>query len=220
MSTPQTPQTATANTDTAPFWKNPFLWAALIGMVALPLMRPFLRRVPKPPPVINALPAFSLVDHNGKKFTLETMKGKVYVVDLFFTRCRSICLQLTHYMKRLQDRLDRAKSPVRLLSITVDPGFDTPDKLKAYGQKYKINFRRWSMVTGPKAIVHKLVKKGFLTALGPKKKDAGVFDIAHSGKLILVDQEGKVRGYYKASPMGVDEVFHRAKHVLKQGRSR
>lgn len=205
-----------APTTSVPLWKNPFLWAALIGMIGLPLMRPYLRRVPAPPPVINALPEFSLTDQNGKPFSLQSMKGKVTVVDLFFTRCPSICLQLTHYMKRLAKRLERSRSPVRLLSISVDPEFDTPARLRAYGKKYGIGWKRWSLLTGKKQVVHALVKKGFLTALGKKTKRAGVLDIAHSGKLILVDQRGNVRGYYKASPLGVDEVFHRAKHVLNQ----
>ena len=202
---------------TGSLFSSPFFWAALTGMITLPLLRPLMRRVPKPPPVLSALPSFELIDQDGSAFGKKHMKGRVFVVGLFFTRCQSICLRLTYAMKRLQARILRRKVKIHLLSITVDTEYDKPEVLRRYAKKYKADLRRWTFLTGDASKVSKLVRKGFKTALGPKKKGPGnVMDITHSGKLILVDSNGQIRGYFSFDEMGRDEVFHRALHVLKQ----
>ncbi|HXV77877.1 MAG TPA: SCO family protein [Candidatus Polarisedimenticolaceae bacterium] len=201
---------------------SPYLWAVLAGLILIPAMRPFLRHEPAPPAVQFELPEFRLVDSRGAAFGSDDLDGRVYVADFIFTRCGSICPALTRSMKLLDRRFrERGVDGVHLVSITVDPTYDTPEVLARYADEHAIDLERWTLLTGPPASVRSLVIDGFRLGLGqapetgtPPESPA---EIAHSGKLVLVDGSGGVRGYYDADGEGLDEVFHRTLHVLKQG---
>lgn len=201
--------------------RSPFFWAAAAAVITLPLIRPLLRHVPDPPPRTGTLPAFSLVDQAGRPFSNQDLKGKVFVVDFFFTTCQSICPRLTKAMRSLQQRFERENVPVRLLSITVDPENDTPKKLMAYAEKYGADLERWTFVTGPKDAVRHLIVDGFKTHLGERVKDSNnLIDISHAGLFVIVDGDGGIRGYYRPDKMGLDEMFHRSQHVLREMQGR
>lgn len=207
-----------------PFWRNPWILAALSVMIAMPLLRPFLRHVPKPPPVMSTLPSFKLTDQNGKPFTLKQMKGQVTIVNFFFTRCPSICPVLTRAMKTLQDRFTKHKLPIRLVSISVDSKYDNPKRLLAYANKWGADLKRWTFVTGSAKDIKELAVKGFRTAMSRPNKIASFDDITHSSRLILIDAKGRIRGrpdktgqpigYFGSSKLALDELFHRSQHTL------
>jgi protein SCO1/2 len=199
--------------------KSPYPWALLLGIVTLTLIRPLLRHEPPPPPVLGELPAFALTTADGAAFGLDDMRGRVWLVDFFFTRCGSICPRLTAAMHGLEERLATAEVglDVQLLSITVDPDNDTAEVLRAYARDHDADPRRWTFLTGDRDAVAHLVEQGFRTPVGaPRQDDAGWIDIAHSGRIVLVDRAGRVRGYYDADEPGLDEAFHRARHVLRE----
>ncbi len=200
-----------------PSWllRHPYLWAFLAGILTLTLMRPLLRRVPDPPPVLAELPAFALVDQDGRRFGSADLAGTVYVANFFFTRCVSICPLLMQRMAELRERYDEERvDGVRLVSISVDPEHDTPERLREYAAARGIDPLRWSLLTGDPPAVRSLIERGFLTAVGSPPEDPGAsFDILHGGKLVLVDGEGRIRGYYDSDALGLDEVFHRSRHV-------
>ena len=204
----------------APFYRNPFVIAFLAGIVTLTLIRPLLRREPEPPPVLSQLPAFSLTDQEGRAYGSAELTGQVYITSFFFTRCPSICPALMHDVRKLQDGFaERGVEGVRLVSITVDPENDTPAVLKQYGQLLKADFGRWTFLTGPPAEVEALVVGGFKTPMDRAESGPGsAMDIAHTGKIVLVDGSGRIRGYYGTDEMGLDEAFNRAQHVLKEQR--
>jgi protein SCO1/2 len=201
-----------------PFYASPYVWAFLAGIVLLTLMRPLLRYEPDPPPVLGQLPEFRLVDDRGRPFGSAELAGQVWVGNLFFTRCRSICPVLTAAMGRLQDRYDEyGIEGIRLVSISVDPLHDTPERLREYAGTWAVDERRWTLLTGEPERIERLAVEGFKSFLGPAAADEqGGFDIAHLGKLVLVDGQGRIRGYYDADPAGLDEVFHRSQHVLRE----
>jgi len=197
--------------------RSPFFWAAAAAVITLPLVRPLLRHVPDPPPRVGTLPGFRLVDQTGRPFGNKDLVGKVHVVDFFFTTCQSICPRLTRAMKALQDRFEKNKVPVRLLSITVDPENDTPEVLAAYAKKYGADLKRWTFVTGTEAQVRELIVEGFKTHMGQKEKIGdNLIDISHAGLFVIVDGEGGIRGYYRPDEQGLDEMFHRSQHVLRE----
>ncbi len=201
---------------TSPVLRNPFLWAFLIGIVSLTLIRPLLRRVPEPPPLLVQLPAYRLVDSGGGSFGSADLAGKVYVANFFFTRCVSICPDLTRSMARLAARYAEARvADVLLVSITVDPEHDTPERLAEYAAAHGVDPRRWALLTGEPERVRELILGGFKMALGrAEQHQDSLVDIAHSGKLVLVDGAGWIRGYYDSDAEGQDETFHRSRHVL------
>jgi len=183
----------------------------------LTLLRPLLRHEPDPPPVLGQLPEFRLTGSAGETFGSAELAGQVYVAGFFFTRCVSICPLLTAAMGRLQRRYDEAGvEGVRLVSITVDPEYDTPERLREYGEERGVDPRRWKLLTGDPEAIRRLILEGFRTPLGEPQTNAGLMDIAHSGKLVLVDGRGAIRGYYDYDPTGLDEIFHRSRHLLPE----
>jgi protein SCO1/2 len=140
----------------------------------------------------GAAPEFSLTDQNGKTVTRADLAGKVWIADFIFTNCAGTCPMLTDTMIRLQGALPKE---VHLVSFSVDPGRDTPDVLAAYAAKVEADKDRWHFLTGEKEKLYDLSIKGFKLAL----EDTGGTDaepITHSTRLVLVDKEGKIRGYY------------------------
>ena len=199
-------------------FRNPWVWAFFIGIVTLTAIRPLLRRVPEPPPVLFQLPEYSLVASDGRPFGSAELRGQVYIASFFFTSCRSICPPLMHGVKQLQEGLARNEvQGIKLVSISVTPEQDTPSVLTDYGKTLGVDPARWILLTGDEQRVKEIVVGGFKTPIDPVPQGgAEPMDIAHSGKLVLVDGLGRVRGYYDSSEMGLDEVFNRAQHVLRQ----
>jgi protein SCO1/2 len=202
-----------------PLWQNPFVWAFVVGCVMVTLIRPFLRFEPKPPPVLSELPAFSLVDQDGKPFGNADLRGQVWIASFFFTKCPSVCPLLMQRMAALQNRFQAEHvDGIRLVSLTVDPVNDTPERLRAAAPGYGVDPTRWTLLTGPIERVHDLCVNGFKV---PGFDGTGMIngDIPHTTKVVLVDPHGRIRGYYDTDEQGLDEVFWRAQHVAKEARS-
>jgi protein SCO1/2 len=196
-----------------PLWRNPYVWAFVIGCVTVTLMRPLLRHVPPPPPVLGTLPDFQLVDPHGAPFGSADLRGQVYVASFFFTRCPSVCPLLMTRMKQLQDRFrNDGIHGIRLVSITVDPANDTPEVLREAEPRYGVDEAHWTLLTGPPDRVRTLCVDGFHVP-GFEQAYRGEGDIPHTTKVVLVDQRGRIRGYYDTDESGLDEVYWRAQHV-------
>lgn len=203
-------------------WVRKYIWwiGGLGGVFMVTVMRPFLIHRPPPPPVIAQLPAeFSLVDQDGAPFTPASMAGEVYVVGFMFTRCPSLCPQITAAMQRFETALEDGgiDDRVRLLSVSIDPEYDTPEKLREYAAAYDIDQDNWTMVTATEpAQTERFVVDGFKLAIGDKTEvEPGVYDIAHSSKLALVDKKGGIRGVYSIDPEGLEELYHRALAIVR-----
>lgn len=206
-------------------WLRKHIWlvAGVLGVVTVTAIRPFLRRVPDPPPVMHVLPDYALVDDHERPFRPETLHGKVWVAGFVFTSCPSTCPAVTRAMQDLHARFERNDIDVEMVSFTVDPAHDTPQVLRAYAEQAGAD-EQWRFVTGDPAAIRALVRDGFKLGIGdatPTADDADLYDIAHSTKLALVDPEGNVRGFYGIEPdEGLDEIYHRAQHVLAEARKR
>lgn len=206
---------------TGSFWsrlkRNPWFWSALFGVVFLTAIRPLTRHVPDPPPVLSTLPAFELIDQSGETFGTRDLHGHVYVASFFFTTCKSICPALMRAISELQRRYDRIDASIRIVSITVDPESDSPQVLKDYASKMGIDTERWSLLTGDRESIKRLLIDGFRADMGEKEQvSPNLVDIAHSSKVVLVDKNGNIRGYYGTDPHGLDEAFHRSLHVAAE----
>jgi protein SCO1/2 len=138
------------------------------------------------------VPQFSLTDQNGRTITKNDLAGKVWIADFIFTNCAGTCPMITASMSRLQSDFPRE---VHLVSFSVDPLRDTPEALAEYAAKVKADNDRWHFLTGEKQTLHDLSIKGFKLAL----EETGGSDtepITHSTRLVLIDKEGNIRGYY------------------------
>ncbi|MCA9690782.1 MAG: SCO family protein [Myxococcales bacterium] len=198
------------------FMRYPWHISFVLGIILITVQGLRMRHIPEPPPVLFQVPEFSLVDQSGREVTRDSLRGQVWIGSFFFTSCPSICPKITKSMLDLQSRLQSEGVDVKLVSFTVDPDNDTPEVLARYAKTIGADLERWRFVTGPRAQMEQLVVGGFKTAMDPSKRDGDVemYDIAHSTKLVLVDRDGGVRGYYDTDAQGLDEVFHRSWHVL------
>jgi SCO1/SenC len=125
---------------------QPWLWAGFIALImAVPLLRQRLELPLPPPPVLGSVPAFRLVDQTGAVFGPERLAGRVWVANFIFTRCPSICPEMTGRLVRLQPRLGEA---VELVSVSVDPDYDTPEQMRAFAERHRANSPRWHFLTG------------------------------------------------------------------------
>ena len=200
-----------------PWYKSPYLWFFVIGCVTLTALRPFLRHTPEPPPVLGTAPAYRMVDQAGRAFGSDDLRGRVYVASFFFTRCTSICPKLMYQVRTLQDRMAReGEEGIHLVSISVDPENDTPENLASYAANVGADPERWTLLSGERERLDDILENGFKVPLGEPMTTPSAIDIAHTGKLVLVDREGRIRGYYDSDPTGLDEVFFRAQHVRDQ----
>lgn len=163
----------------------------------------------EPLPVFAEVPEFSLTERSGRTVSSDDLAGRPYVVDFVFTTCAGPCPLLSQNMERLQDAVEGRD--VQLVSITVDPERDTPEALTRYAKRYGADEERWLFLTGAKQAIYDLVRGGFLLAIddGAISPDGtpGPGVITHSTKFVLVDGEGRIRGFYSGEDSSiVDEV--------------
>lgn len=157
-------------------------------------------------PVLAQLPEFTLVDQNEQAFTRSTMEGGIWVSAFVFTHCRSTCPRLTAHMKGLQARLADL-SGVNFVSVSVDPRNDTPEVIKAYMVKNELDERNWHFVTGQEEEIRSVVIDGFRVGMGDEESAAqGAEEIMHSNSFVLVDEQARVRGYYRANNDGIADL--------------
>jgi len=188
-------------------WAGFFLWSAFTGGPRAP------EPAKEPLRVYGPIDAFELLDQDGNPFRREDLLGKVWVVDFFFTRCHTLCPQLTLKMDHLARGWHR-ENRLHFLSVSVDPEFDRPEVLRAYARAHDIPLSRWTLATGEKAAIQSLSQKTFKLGMGTERGDDG--DITHSSRFVLVDAEGRIRGYYNALDeddlkeldRGLNALFH------------
>jgi len=193
------------------------VFVVLVGLVAfayvsLQKMRPVASSLPK----LDQAPAFSLTSQEGKTVTDSVLKGKVTVLNFIFTRCMGPCPRMSAQMGRLNQALGPKLDDVQLISVSVDPEFDTPAVLAEYGERFGADPARWKLLTGPTDQIHNVMVKGFLLPLGTDKDGMP----AHSTRFVVVDQQGVIRGYEDGeSPEAVQKLLMDIGDLLREGKS-
>lgn len=216
--------------DSAPFNPLPLLRIAwrllfviLLGMSGVLVWQIFEAtpppRSPDRLPVHQTVPDFRLLAHSGQPFGRQTLSGHIWVANFVFTRCPGVCPLLSAQMARLQTRLEETdQSLVRLVSFSVDPEWDTPQRLRGYADRYGADSKRWVFLTGELNVVQPLVRDGFQLAMmntPPEGSHAGhgqakrLEQIVHSDRFVLVDPDFRIRAYYRGNEIGlVEQVVH------------
>ena len=118
-------------------------------------------------------------------------------------------------MDVIQKRIRGVGTKAAIVTFTVDPVSDTPEVLFKYARKRNTNPFIWNFLTGPKADLQKIVIDGFKVPMGNKEavtkkledKTITLMDIAHSEKVVLVDDKGQIRGYYSTDKVGMDRLM-------------
>ncbi|WP_299249720.1 SCO family protein [uncultured Lacinutrix sp.] len=150
------------------------------------------------------VPAFSFINQDGKTITQEDYKGKVYVVEFFFTTCPTICPRMNRNLVEIQDTYKMDKD-FGVASFSITPELDTPEILKAYAAKYGITNPNWNLMTGDETEIYKLANIGFNIFVGKVEDDEVGFE--HSGDFALIDKNGFIRS--RLDGFGNPKIFYK-----------
>lgn len=201
---------------------TPVFWAALLALVGLVALitigvagRALHGQAAEPPAIRIPLPAFELTDQRGARFGLEQLRGRVWIADFIFTTCPTVCPKLTQRMSEIERRGRDLGDALHLVTFTVDPENDTPAVLAAYAASQRLPLERWTFLTGPLDQIESTVLDGFKIAMGKKESSPGLFSIFHGERLVLVDQQGAIRGYYEANDDGIEAILRDAGALVK-----
>jgi len=143
--------------------------------------------------MFHTLPEWSFTDQTGQTLSSSDVKGKIVVADFFFASCQSICpqmgVQLTEVQKKFKD-----DDEVLILSYTVDPTRDTVEAFAEYSKRFKADSSKWKFLTGEKKDLYSLARDGYLLPVPYGIGDEN--DFIHSEQMVLIDKQGRIRGYF------------------------
>ena len=180
------------------------VWSALVLTVVAIIVAFFRARMmdsglKRPLDVIAQVPDFTLTNQLGQSISRSNLLGQVWVADVIFTRCPVSCERMTQRMKALADEVP-ARLPVKFVSLTADPGYDTPGIMKTYAEARGLDQSRWHFLTGIKRDVYGLSIDGLkFTVLDNDKKTDPNDLFIHSTTFVLIDKRGKIRASFEGS---------------------
>lgn len=164
---------------------------------------------------IHTIDAFSFTDQQGKTYSSDSLKDKIYVANFFFTACPTICPKMTSNLSVLQDKFLTDKD-FRMVSFSVTPWRDSVSRLKEYAEIHKINPSKWHLLTGEKTQIYTLGRKSFFAekTLGLIKDST---DFLHTESMLLIDKKGRIRGVYSATQEAdIERVADDIRVLLKE----
>lgn len=197
-----------------------FVWGFLLLIIVV-IVGVFIRSkldTGKPLLVYGEVADFSLTNQNNEIISMEKLRGQIWIADVIFTRCPLQCIRMTKRMRELQDALPPNQST--FVSITADPQFDTPEVFKNYAQQYGADQTRWHFLTGTRSEINRLVVESLKLVIYEKKPEerevpADLF--LHSTKFVLVDKQGRVRGWFDGeNPASKAEILRAVKTLNKE----
>lgn len=129
----------------------------------------------------------------GKRVSLDDLKGKILVIDFFFSRCPSICPGMARNMKRLQDSFLKNDSIVHFISISVDPEHDSVPQLRKFADRHNVNHDTWWVVSGDKKEIYDFAFNELKASVTDVNIDTAFI---HTENFFLLDSNRVVRGWY------------------------
>lgn len=158
-------------------------------------------------------PRFDFPDQHGERVSNESLRGRVWIADFFFTRCTSICPAMTARFVLLQAGLDGV--PLRFVSFSVDPEHDSPAVLADYARQWNPAETRWHLLsTTPEGLAR--TAAGMRVAVHATGNAAD--PIFHTNRFLLVDAEGRVRGSYDSDDDAALQELQRDARRIVSGR--
>ncbi|RCH55239.1 SCO family protein [Mucilaginibacter hurinus] len=139
----------------------------------------------------HTIPAFAFVNQYGDSITNDSLNGKIYVADFFFTTCPSICPSMHRNMLKVYKEFEGA-TDFRILSHSIDPKYDSVQVLKKYADALDVKGNTWWLLQGDKEATYTLSKSYLVTTPREDEKEKFI----HDGYFILIDKQKRIRGAY------------------------
>jgi cytochrome oxidase Cu insertion factor (SCO1/SenC/PrrC family) len=171
-----------------------------------------------PPDKLYPVGEFSLTERSGRTVSNADLAGRVWVAAFVFTCCTESCPQISGTMTRLQHEFAKLDD-VRLVSFSVNPEDDTPEKLQQYAAAFGADREKWLFLTGDREAVYRVVRDGFRLGVepttGPERRPGN--EVLHSNKLAVVDRQGVIRGYFDGTkPDELPNLKHTVLALLRE----
>ena len=171
-----------------------FLYTGANNFRTLPIYGPKQYDASQPNDTLyHTIPAFEFTNQSGETFSSEELKGKIYVADFFFATCPTICPKMATHMLELQKHFYDLQD-FHLVSFTVNPEHDTVEVLRDYADRVRARDSVWDFLTGDKEKIYDLGYEGYMVNAMEDDQAPGGF--LHSQWLVLVDKQGRIRGYF------------------------
>lgn len=170
-------------------------------------------------PDIGGLPQFALTNQHAIRVSDQDLKGYVCIYNIIFTRCPGQCHRLSQAMSKLQGELP-LQLPVRFVSITADPEYDTPEALEQYGQRYGAYPGRWLFLTGTKSDLYSFATNGLrFSVVETHPARARNLDelFIHSSAFVVVDGNSRLRAYVQAEDKdAIPRIVRMVKEICRE----
>lgn len=165
-------------------------------------------------PPISSVEPFAFTTQDGKPFTSEDMKGKVAVVNYFFTTCTSVCPRMNNNLKPVYERF-KNNAGVLFLSFTSDPARDSAARLKHYADSMGVNTAKWIFLTGRKDSLYKTARYSFKIDDPSNFVTNNEVDFLHTQFIALVNRKSEVVKIYDGlKPSELKAMDDDIKHLL------
>lgn len=139
---------------------------------------------------VHRIPDFSLVNQDSQRVTRKNLEGNIYIAHFFLTRCpNNVCSTTTSALARIQE-VCKKYDDVKIVSYSIDPEFDTPERLRDYAARFEADHNIWTFLTGAKDEIYQQAICGYFVTLTDQNGDLG----DHTDRFLLVDKEGRIRG--------------------------
>ena len=197
--------------------QSKLFWSLTLSFLFIyPIVRSIYRELPPELPRYYQIPSFELINEFGQPFGNKNLENKIYLASFAFTSCATICPGLMEKLKIIQKRVRGLGNKIAIVTFTVDPENDTPKVLHKYARSLRANPHIWSFLTGERKQLKSLLVGGYKVPMGEEAEefigkvdgnDVSLMDIAHTGKIVLVDKNGYARGYYSTDDTSVDQLM-------------
>ena len=154
----------------------------------------------------GTVPDFRLTSQSGATITLDSFRGRPWVVTFIFTRCPmpNFCPLMSKKFLKLQHAIETGKGALastRLVSITIDPKFDTPAVLQQYAEQESANADVWTFATGDPSEIDRLTQSFAVY----RQTEAGT--ISHGLTTALIDRQGKIARLWRGNDWKIEDVL-------------
>jgi len=158
--------------------------------------------------IFSRLPSWSLTDHNGRRFGAEQLYGKVWAISFSHTRCGQACSNQLLVAQGLQNALKsvEAGKDIHFVTISNEPDYDTIKVLSSFVKTRRIDTSNWHFLTGERDVISGLINESFKMSTD-NKTHANLGPLSSRPDFVLVDWEGRIRGYYNAQTQDVINNF-------------
>lgn len=154
------------------------------------------------------IPTFKGIDEMGKPFNSSMLKGKVWIADVFYSSCPTVCTPIASNMAHLQQQLKKDGLDVQIVSFSVDPQNEAPATLRKFGEEHGADFSNWHFLTG---YSYKWIQQFSVDAFKGSISEISSKYYSHTVNWYVVDKQGEITQYFDGLRPPYDKVIQSLK---------